>query len=383
VSVWRTSLLLGALALVAADAHGQELPLKTVVVSAPAPGECPAQPPAPALRGGHAGVDSLLNAGSRAAILGDFPAAEDFLRRAAALDGANPVVSYRLARTLDDQGKSEPAAAEYCRYLSLAPDTPDAAEIRERVRTLAGSGSVALADPWTREMSAATEAYRAGRFADAVGGFTRAIEIAPAAADGYYDRAVSYLAMDRGDAAAEDLEAYLRLAPQADDATRVRVRMDQLRAPAVSAAAPAAASPRRTTAAPTLVLVEGMVLPGLGQHETGRTMLGVGVLSAVGGAVLLALHEQDATRERQAQDPFGNPYTYQVRVRERPFRTLGFGAAVAIGLGAAVEGFLYARRQPAELAEAEQGSGRALPELALERSGEAVRIGLRFSARSR
>jgi hypothetical protein len=49
-------------------------------------------------------VDSLLTAGSRAAILGDYPAAEDFLRRAAALDQGNPLVSYRLARTLDDQG---------------------------------------------------------------------------------------------------------------------------------------------------------------------------------------------------------------------------------------------------------------------------------------
>jgi hypothetical protein len=86
-------------------------------------------------------------------------------------------------------------------------------------------------------------------------------------------------------------------------------------------------------------------VPGLGQHETGRTLLGIGVLSAVGGAVYLAFREELATQQRQAEDPFGNPYTYDVRVRERPYQTLGLGAAVAIGLGAALESFLYARGQ--------------------------------------
>jgi tetratricopeptide (TPR) repeat protein len=383
VSVWRLGLTVVALATTAASASARQLPLKSVAVSAPPVGECPASPAAPAPRARDAGVDSLLSAGSRAAILGDFQAAEDLLRRAAALDGSNPVVSYRLARTLDDQGKAEPAAVEYCRYLSLAPDAPDASDIRDRVRSLAGDGSVSLGDPWTREMAAATDAYRAGRFGDAVDGFTRAIAVAPDAPDGHYDRAVSYLAMDQRDPAAEDLEAYLRLAPQAEDATRVRAQLDQLRAPVLAAAPVAAPAPRRTAAAPGRVLVEGMVLPGLGQHETGRTLLGVGVLAAVGGAVYLALHEQVATEQRQAQDPFGNTYTYDVHVRERPYQSIGIGAAVAIGLGAAFESFLYARRTPEQVAEAPQRGGPALPELALERAGESLRIGLRFSAGAR
>jgi hypothetical protein len=229
-----------------------------------------------------------------------------------------------------------------------------------------------------------------------VDGFTRAIALEPEGAHGYYGRAVAYLALGRSDVAAADLEAYLRLAPAAEDAVLVRARLDRLRAPqavvisppppaantdpaprATDAAPPATARPRRTTPAPARVLVEGLVLPGLGQHETGRTLLGVGVLAAVGGAVYFALHEEVDTRQHQAVDPFGNPYSYEVRVRHRPDLGLGIQIAGGIALAAALESFLYAMRQPEQVAAA------APAYVAVERSGDAVRVGLRFSVGGR
>jgi Flp pilus assembly protein TadD len=380
-----------ALVLTRGALAAQELPLKRPPEPASA-GECPALPAAGTPRARHTAVDSLLSAGSRAAILGDYPAAEELLRRAAQLDGANPVVSYRLARTLDDQGKTQAAALEYCRYLALAPDAPDAAEIRGRVRDLVGTGSVALRDPWTGEMAAAVTAYESGRLADAVEGFTRAIALRPDGAEGYYNRGVAYVAMQRADAAAQDLEAYLRLAGQPEDAPRVRSRLELLTAaasPAGSSAPPplAAPEPRRTTAAPGRVLIQGLVLPGLGQHETGRTLFGLGVLSAVGGAVYLALHQEVVVQQREGVDPFGNRYPYDVRVQERPYQSLGIGAAVGIGLAAAVESFLYARGQGSTAAPiVARGSARASArsegpqelQLSVVPSGAGVSVGLRW-----
>src|SRR5690606_24252692 len=66
---------------------------------------CPAIPgPISARRPNPGATDSLLAAGSQAAILGDNEAAVELLRAAVASDPSSAVASYRLARTLDDQG---------------------------------------------------------------------------------------------------------------------------------------------------------------------------------------------------------------------------------------------------------------------------------------
>jgi hypothetical protein len=106
--------------------------------AAPANALCPATRPAaaPSAEQRRAARD-LAERAQQAAILGDRASAREQLRQAAALDPRDPDLAYQLARANDAAGAPADAAAEYCRYLSLAPDGVEAAEARERVAILA------------------------------------------------------------------------------------------------------------------------------------------------------------------------------------------------------------------------------------------------------
>jgi hypothetical protein len=78
----------------------------------------------------------LAQRGQQAAILGDRVSALAQLREAASLDPSDPDLAYQLARAHEGAGASSDAAREYCRFLSLSPDAPDATEVRERVAVL-------------------------------------------------------------------------------------------------------------------------------------------------------------------------------------------------------------------------------------------------------
>jgi hypothetical protein len=97
--------------------------------------------------------------------------------------------------------------------------------------------------------------------------------------------------------------------------------------------------------APSSALIQGLVLPGLGQHATGRTALGLVVLGAVGGAIYYGIEEQTVVNRVGANDPFGNYYEYDVRTRGRPRMAQGIGAAVGIAILGALESYIYARRE--------------------------------------
>src|SRR5688572_20899640 len=127
-----------AIILLASSSEAQLLPLKRDATASGTP--CPAvkSPPLSALPSTL--TDSLLAAGSRAAILGDHQNARDLLEQATQLDPANFVASYRLARTLDDSGEYGEALREYCRYLSLGPTAADTLDVRHRVQQLALTG---------------------------------------------------------------------------------------------------------------------------------------------------------------------------------------------------------------------------------------------------
>jgi hypothetical protein len=133
-------------------------------------------------------------------------------------------------------------------------------------------------------------------------------------------------------------------------------------------------------ASPGRVLLQGLAIPGLGQHATGRSLWGVGVLAAAGGAFYLAAREETVVRRVQAQDPFGNRYEYDVRVRERPYQTFGIAAAVAIGVAAAFESYLYARRSAGGVVPA-GGDAASLHWLSVSASGDEVRVGVRVPAK--
>lgn len=102
-----------------------------------APPACPRfTPPRSPSAGQRQQARDLAQRGQRAAILGDRVAARDQLRLAARLDPADPDLAYQLARAEEGAGNRTEAATEYCRFLALAPDAPDAAEARARVADL-------------------------------------------------------------------------------------------------------------------------------------------------------------------------------------------------------------------------------------------------------
>ncbi|MEO6529224.1 MAG: tetratricopeptide repeat protein, partial [Gemmatimonadaceae bacterium] len=75
----------------------------------------------------------LAQRAQQSAILGDRTAARDQMTQAAALDPSNPDLAYQLARAQESAGAPDDAATEFCRFLALAPNAPEAAEARERV----------------------------------------------------------------------------------------------------------------------------------------------------------------------------------------------------------------------------------------------------------
>ena len=108
------------------ELRAQELPLKRELPPHPAGacsmgGEGPArgEPASPTRRDE---AEQLAADANEAAILGDHLRARAFLREAARLDPASPLIPYRLGRLLETVGEADEAVREYCRYLALTPE---------------------------------------------------------------------------------------------------------------------------------------------------------------------------------------------------------------------------------------------------------------------
>jgi tetratricopeptide (TPR) repeat protein len=277
----------------------------------------------------------LAQRAQQSAILGDRSAARDQLRQASAMDPANPDLAYQLARAQEALGAGDDAKTEYCRFLALAPTSPEAAEARERVAALTRPTQTTTPEKVMAPFRTGASAYEAGRFAEAATAFGSAIAAQPDWADAYYDRALANAARGQRDLAITDLQQYLRLRPEADDRQVVISRINGLRDGPLS---------------PSAALGLGLVIPGAGQLYTGRKVFGFATLVAVGGAVAYAL-KSDPVTERYLvttdEDPFGNllpPYFATREVTGRPYLTAGLATAGAIAVTSAVEAFIYARR---------------------------------------
>lgn len=273
----------------------------------------------------------LAERGQQSAILGDSVSARDQLRQAARLDPTDPDLAYRLARANETSGAGEDAVKEYCRFITLAPSAPEAAEARGKVALLARPTLTSQAQAAEQTFRAAIAAYERGQMAVAEAGFNAAIRSQPDWADAYYDRALVLILRGEREGALRDLEQYLRLKPNADDRALVVARVDAL---------------RRGTASPASALAMGLVIPGAGQFYTGRPVRGLFSLAAAGGALAIGLQQstKTITVQQTATDPFGNPYTYTTsRLKtERPNLVLGAVLAGGITIGGAIEAFVFA-----------------------------------------
>lgn len=268
----------------------------------------------------------MVAAATQSLILGDRNGARTLLERAARLDDSSAAIAYQLARTLEEQGRTEAATAEYCRYLFLVPGASDAEDVEARVEALSPSHPVELPRSAVTSFEIGVGTADAGRMEAAEEAFSTAIEEAPSFAEAYYNRAMVRAARNLRDAAAEDLYAYLRLRPDAGDRAQVVARITGL----------SVTLPRRAPSySPAIALLAGL-LPGGGQLYTRRPLLGIAVLAAAGGAVAYSLDSQRLPR-RPSDPPGAAPR------RERPYLAVGIGAAVGIALLGAVEAHVFAR----------------------------------------
>jgi tetratricopeptide (TPR) repeat protein len=113
-----------------------------------APARCPSmEAPAIPTDSERVAARALIQRAQQAALLGDRASAREQWRQAAALDPTDADLAYQLARAHDGAGASAEATMEYCRFLALAPDAPEAAEARERLVILSTGSRAALPAP--------------------------------------------------------------------------------------------------------------------------------------------------------------------------------------------------------------------------------------------
>jgi tetratricopeptide (TPR) repeat protein len=324
-----------ALLIVPSVAGAQRaVPLKRALPAVPGRPACPAAARAPTSTAEQKrAARELGQRAQQSAILGDRTAARDQLRQAAAVDPTNADLAYRLARAQEALGQGEEAATEYCRFLALTPNAPEAAEARERVAALTKNRPTTVSDQIAAPFRAGIAAYEARRWTEAATQFGVAIARQPDWADAFYDRALARAAAGQRALAIADFEQYLRLRPEAEDRAAVVARIGALRGGPLSAGT---------------AFGLGLVVPGGGQMYTGRTLFGLVSLAATGGAVAMAFQRGLVTEQYTVNptDPFGTPlppYTATRRVQGYPNRTAGLIGAGAIALSSAIEAFVYAR----------------------------------------
>lgn len=319
-----------------AEAGAQGLPLKTALAASGVTGCTAFVPEAPRPTATNPGTEAeaaqLISDAEAAALQGEHIAARDAFTKAAALVPNNARVAYYLGREHEALNENANAVRQYCRYLALQPQTPDADEVRGRIVRLTPTSELARVEEAKANFRTAVALLRRRQYAAADSVFGSVAQQVPSAPEPFFNRALARAAQGDRASAMQDFETYLQLAPQAADRVTIRDVMPRL--------------PDRVYS-PSQAFVSGLAVPGLGQMSTGRPMLGVVALGAVGGAVALALRSQESTETRTYTDPFGQPYTDTVAITKRPQLVAGLAAAGAVWLGAALESSTYARRSRA------------------------------------
>jgi len=335
--------LVALFAIVGTRGDAQQLPVKRTLSAASAL-PCPAPPPGlTASRNDSPDVRRLMALGHEAAIVGDSRQARDAFVDAAKLSPRDERIAYQLGRAYEELGERPNAVREYCRFLALAPQSGDAADVRARITALAApTGSNPAGDPAAAAFKAGVDHLDQRRWREAAESFGRTIQTLPRAAEAYYNRGLALAALDQRDDAVRDLEQYLAIRPTADDQAQVRAQIDALRKPTWSAGT---------------ALLTGLLVPGLGQVYTSRPWIGVGVAAVAGSALYLALY---STEEQEIRDfsvtipgfpPIPNLDT--VTVTKHPYQAVGIAMFATLTIGAAYEAARYARRSRAPVIKTE------------------------------
>jgi tetratricopeptide (TPR) repeat protein len=218
-------------------------------------------------------ADALAAEAAQALILGDNVAALNLLTAAAELDPNSELVAYRRGRTLQRLERGEDALAEYCRFLDLAPDAPESAEVRDRIDGIVAARGFTVPAAAAQAYSTGLGHFDAGRAVEAGAAFDAAARAAPSWAAAVYNRGLARLAAGDAAAAGRDLRHYLELTPGSPDFGPVLDLVGTLQA------AP------RAPHDPFTALAAGLLVPGLGHFTTGRPRDGVVFLGLAAGMV--------------------------------------------------------------------------------------------------
>lgn len=270
----------------------------------------------------------LVSDGRDAALQGDHAAARDAFLLAARLAPTNAQVAYYLGREYEDLGEHPAASKEYCRYLTLLPNAPDADEVRGRILRLTPPAEIARSDEARAAFRSGVTLLQQRQLVAADSAFGNVIRALPAVSEGYYNRALARAARGERAAAMLDFERYLQLAPGASDQAAIRSTMARLQDRVWDASS---------------VFLQGLIAPGVGQMATGRPIRGVFLLAVGGGIAAAGLSSKSQLQINQYRDPFGNPYTDSVQVTERPYLLPAAGALAAVWLLSAIEASAFAR----------------------------------------
>lgn len=369
----KTKLILVTLALAAATtANAQSFTVKPALAAGGVTG-CAALPPeattvTPSNPVRNAEAQQLIADAEAAALQGEHIAARDAFTKAAALEPSNARVAYYLGREHEALNENTEAVKQYCRYLALLPTAPDADDVRGRVVRLTPVNELARLEEARAQFQSAVALLSRKQYAAADSVFGFVATQMPAAPEPFFNRGLARAATGDREGAMQSFERYLALAPRAADRGPLREAMARL--------------PDRVYS-PGQAFASGVFVPGLGQMTTGRPVLGVLALGAVGAAVGLAVRSETETQTRQFNDPFGQSYTDTITTSSRPLLTAGLITAGVVWLGAALESIAYARgsRARAESIIAHEPA-RVAPGMQLgvtRLSGGRVGVGLTYS----
>jgi tetratricopeptide (TPR) repeat protein len=276
----------------------------------------------------------LAGSATQASIVGDHAGARDLLLRATRLDPEAGGVAYLLGRAYEELGSNASAMREYCRYLALTPDAPDASEVEARVSTLDPNIEPSLSEEAEAQFRRGLAAFDLGQLETAGQEFGSVIESSPRFADAYYNRGAVYAVGGDSQASIRDLRQYIELDDNPTDAAQVEAALNTLENPT-----------RRYSAG--LAGASSLFLPGVGQFYTGRSLAGTGFLIAAVGAVMFGELSEKVQIECRIPPTNGvcDPSNVVAETREKPYRAAGYGTAAAVALYAAIDAYRGARQR--------------------------------------
>lgn len=343
------SLLVLAVCLGASSLSAQALPLKRDV-----PGSaslCPAMPAAHQPEAEEQRLArQLASTAAQAVILGDLDRARSLLDQATRLDSASADLAYRHARVLEDLGRGQDAAAEYCRVLAIDSTADGVGDARQRLAGLVSAERSKIPDGAISAFEHGLLHADKGRLERAAASFDSAATQAPEWPEAVYDRGVVSDRLGRPSEASRDLSKYLDLQPGASDALAVSRRIGELQSLALA-----------STPSPDAALFLGMVVPGMGQFYSGNAPGGLAVLALAGGAVAAGFFIKKVDVQCLSDPGAGGTCPQGQVVAEtssRPYLAVSAEAAAAVTLVGAVAAFMSARerRSKARVGSAPGGS---------------------------